>query len=342
MNTVRLGKTGLTVSSTGFGALPIQRVERREAVRIIRAAVDGGITFFDTANAYTDSESKLGEALEGVRDRVVIATKTGARDAATARAHLENSLRQLRTGYIDIVQLHNISALPDPEDRDGAYCALLRAKQEGLVRHIGATSHNLAVAKQAAESGMFETIQFPFSYISSPEDIALAGLCRELDLGFIAMKGLAGGMLTDIPLIFAFRRQYPNVLPIWGIQRMEELQQWLELEENPPELTGEMRERMERDRRELAGEFCRACGYCLPCTAGIDIPTAARMKTLLRRSPWQQYINPEFYREMHKIDSCVNCGLCASRCPYHLDTPQLLKTMLEDYDRFYQQHIDMI
>ena len=339
MDTVRLGKTELYASSTGFGALPIQRTEEKEAIRILRAAYEGGINFFDTANAYTDSEYKLGLALSDVREELIIATKTGAADADTAREHLKKSFRNLRTDYIDIVQLHNIKCLPDPNDKNSAYAALLEYKEKGYIGHIGATSHSLDVATAAARSGLFETIQFPFSYISSKADIALADLCSDLDIGFIAMKGLAGGMLTDTRLIYAFARLHANVLPIWGIQRMEELEEWLSFEKDPPKFTVEMAEKIERDRKELAGEFCRACGYCLPCSAGIDIPTAARMKTLLRRSPWQTYVNPEFYDKMHKIDSCIDCGLCMSRCPYGLDTPALLRAMLADYDEFYKAHI---
>ena len=246
----------------------------------------------------------------------------------------------LRTDRIDIVQLHNMKKMPDPEDPQSPYYALAELKAQGVIGHVGCTSHSLEIATAAAKSGLFETIQFPFSYISTDEDIALADLCRELDLGFIAMKGLAGGMLTDAALCYAFVREHPNVVPIWGIQRMEELKQWLGFEKDPPVMTDEMRAKREADKKEYAGEFCRACGYCLPCSVGINIPTAGRMKTLLRRSPWQTFVNPEFYKEMHKIDDCIDCGLCMSRCPYGLNTPEMLRIMLKDYDEFYAAHMN--
>ena len=198
MKKIPLGNTGLEVTKTAMGCLPVQRIPTAEGARLIRAAFDGGITFFDTANAYTDSEEKLGLALEGVRAGAVLATKSHARDRAGCAAHIDHSLKMLRTDYIDLFQFHCCEDLPDPNDPDGAFAAALAAKAAGKLRHIGITTHSVAVAEAAVESGLFETLQFPFSYLSSERDLALAEKCEKAGMGFIAMKGLAGGLLTDV------------------------------------------------------------------------------------------------------------------------------------------------
>jgi predicted aldo/keto reductase-like oxidoreductase len=338
MEKIRLGKTGLLVTKTSFGALPIQRISADEAVRLVRRAYDGGINYFDTANAYTDSEEKLGRALEGVRQNVVISTKSMGKDKATVAAHIDESLRRLRTDYIDLFQFHNPVQMPDIADPDGPFAAALEAKAAGKIRHIGITNHRLKVAHAAIDSGNFETLQFPFSYISAPQDLELVELCRRNDMGFIAMKGLAGGLLNNAAACYAFMQGFDNVVPIWGIQRQEELEQWLALAEQGGAMTPELQAVIDADRKELAGNFCRSCGYCLPCAAGIDIPQAARMSALLRRSPYQKYMSDEWYAKMHRIEACIHCNACRSRCPYGLDTPELLRLMLADYDAFYAVH----
>ena len=194
---VRLGRTELYVTKTAFGALPIQRISKEDAARLVRRAYDAGVNYFDTANKYTDSEEKLGIAFEGIRQNVVISTKSDGKDKKTVQAHIEASLRRLRTDYIDLFQFHNPAVLPDINDPDGPFAAALEAKQKGYIRHIGITNHRLAVAHQAIESGNFETLQFPFCYLSSEKDLALVEDCRAHDMGFIAMKGLSGGMLNN-------------------------------------------------------------------------------------------------------------------------------------------------
>ena len=338
MERIRLGRTELYVTKTAFGALPIQQIPKADAVRLLRRAVDGGINYFDTANMYTDSEEKLGEALAGIRDRVVISTKSAGKDKKTVQAHIEQSLRSLRTDYIDLFQFHNPAVLPDVNDPEGPFAAALEAKEKGYIRHIGITNHRLGVAREAIASGNFETLQFPFCYLAAPQDLELVELCRQADMGFIAMKGLSGGLLNNAAACFAFMQQYPTVVPIWGIQREEELEEWLALSENPPAMTPELHAVIDHDRQELAGEFCRSCGYCLPCAAGIDIPQAARMSALLRRSPYHPYMSDTWYAKMHKIEDCIHCNACASRCPYGLDTPALLARQLAEYDAFYAVH----
>ncbi|MDR3982666.1 MAG: aldo/keto reductase [Dysosmobacter sp.] len=338
MDQIRLGRTELYVSKTAFGALPIQRISHADAVKLVRRAYESGINYFDTANAYTDSEEKLGAALHDVRHEVIISTKSGGGDKKTVQTHIEESLRRLQTDYIDLFQFHNPAQLPDPEDPDGPFAAVLEAKQKGYIRHIGITNHRLKVARAAIDSGNFETMQFPFCYLAAPQDLEIVEKCKAADMGFIAMKGLSGGLLNNAEACYAFMQEYPNVVPIWGIQREEELDQWLELTARDPHVTPEIQAVIDKDRKELAGNFCRSCGYCLPCTAGIDIPQAARMSALLRRSPYQPYMSDEWYAKMHKIEECVHCDACKSRCPYGLDTPALLQAMLKDYDAFYAEH----
>ena len=340
MKMIPLGSTGLLVSKTAMGCLPLQRCEKDYAVRLLQAAYDGGIRYFDTANAYTDSEEKIGLALADVRGDIVLSTKSQARDRDGVLKHIENSLKMLRTDHIDLFQLHNVPEMPDPEDPAGAYSGALEAKRRGWIDHIGVTTHRVGVAEECIASGQVETLQFPFSYISSERDLALADKCREKGMGYIAMKGLAGGLLHNARACHAFMKGYDNVVPIWGIQRMEELEEWLAVAEEDPDMDEELAAVIRKDRAELSGGFCRSCGYCMPCPVGIEIRNCARMNMLLRRSPWKQYFTPEWQAKMNRIEDCLGCRRCASRCPYQLDTPKLLKYMLKDYREFYEQHKD--
>ena len=340
--TLPLGKTGLTVTRPAMGCLPIQRCSEDEAVSILQKAYEGGIRYFDTANAYTDSEKKIGLALSDVRESIVISTKSAGTDKDTVLSHIENSLKMMKTDYIDLFQFHQVQSVPDPDDPEGAYAGALEAKRRGWIRHIGFTSHRVDVAEQCIASGNFETCQFPFSYISGERDLALADKCREAGMGFIAMKGLAGGLLTNARACHAFMNCYDNVVPIWGIQKPEELEEWLAVAKEDPVLDDELNSVIRKDREELAGTFCRSCGYCMPCTVGIEIRNCARMNMLLRRSPWQQYMTDEWYAKMQKINDCINCRKCVSKCPYGLDQPSLLKYMLKDYNEFYASHKDLL
>ena len=331
MNTVTLGSTGITVNKNGFGALPVQRVSRQEAVKLIRRAYDGGIRFFDTARAYSDSEEKLGEALEGIRDQVYIATKTMAQNGEDFWKDLETSLKNLRTDHIDIYQFHNPAFCPKPGDGTGLYEAMVEAKKQGKIRHIGITNHRLAVAKEAIESGLYETMQFPFCYLATEKDIEIVDMCREHNMGFIAMKALSGGLINDSRAAYAFEAQFDNVLPIWGVQRESELEEFLSYIDNPPTMTPEIEELIAKDKEQLSGDFCRGCGYCMPCPVGIEINNCARMSLMLRRAPSDNWLTPEWQEKMAKIEDCLHCNQCKSKCPYGLDTPTLLQQNLEDY-----------
>jgi len=333
MEKIRLGKTDLMVTKNGFGALPVQRVDMETAKTILRKAYEGGINYFDTARAYTDSEEKIGYALADVRENIIISTKTMTTDVNVFWKQLEESLKKMKTDYIDIYQFHNPPFCPKPGDGSGLYEAMLEAKAQGKIRHIGITSHSLAIAEEAVNSGLYETLQFPFSYLAGEKEEALVKLCEEKDVGFICMKALAGGLITNSAAAYAYLAQYP-VAPIWGIQKESELEEFLAYNDNPPVMTEEITAFIEKEREELAGEFCRGCGYCMPCPVGIEINTCARMSLLLRRSPAAGHLSEKGQAKMAKIEDCIECGQCAAKCPYGLDTPNLLKRNYEDYKTF--------
>ena len=333
MKNLTLGNTGITVPQNAFGALPIQRVSKDYAVRLLRRAYEGGMRFFDTARAYTDSEEKLGEAFKDIpRDQIYIATKTMARTPEKFWEDLETSLNTLGTDYIDIYQFHMVEQCYRPGDGTGMYECMLEAKKQGKIRHISCTAHKLMVAKECVESGLYETMQFPFSYLSSEKELELVRLCEEMNVGFICMKGLAGGLITRADAAMAFALQY-NVLPIWGIQREEELEQWLSFMDNAPSMTPEMTAFIEEEQKELSGDFCRGCGYCMPCPKGIKINNCARMSLMLRRAPSKNWLTPEIQAQMKQIEECIECHSCTKKCPYELDTPTLLKKNYEDYKK---------
>ena len=331
MKSVTLGSTGITVPQNAFGALPMQRVSKEEAVALVRAAYEGGMRFFDTARGYSDSEEKLGLAFGGDWKDIILATKTHAKTPEDFWQHLETSLSLLKKEYIDIYQFHCVGQCYQPGDGTGMYECMLEAKAQGKIRHIGITTHKIGVAEEAIASGLYETLQYPMSYLSTDRELALAGKCKEANMGFIAMKALAGGLITNAPTAFAFMAQYDNVLPIWGIQKESELADWLSFFEVPAEMTEDIRAFIAKERLELVGEFCRGCGYCLPCPAGIEINNAARMSLMLRRAPSKDWLTEQWQEKMAKIDTCLSCGRCSSRCPYELNTPELLKRNLEDY-----------
>ena len=291
--TVTLGSTGITVNKNGFGALPVQRVSKEDGAALLKKAYQNGITFFDTARAYSDSEEKIGLALSDVRNHIYIATKTMADSAEGFWKDLETSLTLLKTDYIDIYQFHNPSFCPKPGDGSGLYEAMLKAKEQGKIRHIGITNHRLAVAHEAIESGLYETLQFPFCYLSTEKDSELVQSCKDHNMGFIAMKSLSGGLITNSAAAYAFADQYDHVLPIWGIQKESELDEFLSYIDNPPAMTPEIKNLIESDRTQLSGSFCRGCGYCMPCPVGIEINNCARMSLLLRRSPSEGHLSAQ-------------------------------------------------
>ncbi len=334
MKDITLGTTGITVPQNAFGALPIQRDDFDTSIEILRRAYDGGMRYFDTARAYSDSEEKLGLAFENYdRSKIYIATKTGATTPEEFWQNLETSLKNLKTDYIDVYQFHCAQQCFRPGDGTGMYEAMLEAKAQGKVRHIGITAHKWKVALEAIESGLYETLQFPFSYLSGDIELNLVEKCKEHNVAFIAMKGLAGGLINNSKAAMAYIYQFDNVLPIWGIQRNSELDEWLKYMDETPEMDDEIKAFIEKEKEELKGNFCRSCGYCMPCPQGIIINQCARMSLMLRRAPTAAWTNEYWQNEMKKIETCLHCGACAAKCPYELNTPELLEKNYEDYKK---------
>lgn len=334
MTFITLGRTGIIANKNGFGALPIQRISKEDAKTLLRRAYENGINFYDTARFYSDSEEKIGYALSNVRDKIFLASKTMASNTADFWEQLHTSLKMLQTDYLDIFQFHNPSFCPKPGDGSGLYEAMLEAKEKGLIRHIGITNHRIKIAHEAADSDLYDTIQFPFSYLATEEEINLVLKCRERNIGFIAMKALSGGLISNSAAAYAFQAKFDNVLPIWGIQRESELDDFITYMKQPPALNEELSAIIQKDKSELGGEFCRGCGYCMPCPANIEIPTSARMSLMIRRAPTSVYLSEEWKEKMKRIDDCINCNHCKNHCPYGLDTPKLLKTNWTDYQKF--------
>ena len=325
---MRLGKTNLEVNKNGFGALPIQRRNEADSIEILTAAYDAGIDFYDTARFYTDSEQKLGKAFEDVRENIYIASKTGMETVEEFWNDLETSLKELRTDYLDLYQFHNISFCPKAED--DLYKAMLEAKEQGLIRHIGITTHKITIANEALDSGLYETLQYPFSYLSGDEELKLIDRCKNLDVGFIAMKAMGGGLIKNSKASFAYINQFDNVLPIWGIQKLTELNEFLSYDESTV-LDDELKSAIENDKKELGDNFCRGCGYCMPCPEEINISLCCRMSLWIRRFPTEPNMDEKTQEIMRKTLDCVECYECIDKCPYELDIPELLKENYEDY-----------
>ena len=317
MRQITLGSTGITVPQNAFGALPIQRVSKEAAVALLRRAYEGGMRFFDTARAYSD--------------KVFISSKTMARTPEKFWSDLEESLRLLKTDHLDIHQFHCVDQCYKPGDGTGMYEAMLEAKAQGKVRHIGITAHKIGVAEEIVASGLYETLQFPFSYLSGDREVALVKACKDANMGFICMKAIAGGLITNAKAAAAYIYQFDNALPIWGIQKEEELDEWLALFDETPAMDAEIEAFIAKEREELSGEFCRGCGYCKPCTVDISINDCARWSLMVRRAPSDVWLNEANQAKMRKIEDCIDCGICMTRCPYELPIPTLLRKNYEDF-----------
>jgi len=340
LRTIELGQSGLKVSEVGCGGIPIMRVVPGEAHAIIRRCFQLGIRFFDTAHVYSDSEEKMGSALEPVRDEVVLATKVWAKDAAGAAKELAMSLERLRTKRIDLIQCHNVSNQPDLDrvmGPGGAYEVLAQAKAEGKVRAIGLSSHNPDIAVKAIRTGKFATLQFPFNFIEDDPQEKVFPVARGLGLGLIAMKPLGGGLLDRADLCFRFLQQVPDVVPIPGIQSLEEINEIVGYYQKRRALGQNDREQMRRIRNELGGRFCHRCEYCMPCEQGVQIPKVLLIKSQVRRfSPKQlAFIAKE---AVASVEQCADCGECVEKCPYHLPIPDMLKENKEAFKKFMADH----
>ena len=333
MRKIVLGKTNLKVTKTAFGALPIQRRTIEDAVEVLRMAKDTGINFFDTARAYTDSEKKVGIAFKNCREDVIIATKTHITSLHDVKRNLETSLEMLQTDYIDIYQFHNAKDVPMIDSP--MYQFIVDMKNQGVIKHIGVSAHSYDSAVKAVESGLYETLQYPIFCLSDEKDLGLIQKCKDNNVGIIAMKGMGGGLIDNPKVAFSFFEKYDNISTIWGIQSKEELNDFVELEKNPPVMDGVFKKEIKKYKEELGGDFCRSCGYCLSaCPAEIKISNCARMSQLLKRAVWQDFVSDTWQENMKKIEECIECRKCIEKCPYSLDIPNLLKKNLKEYNEF--------
>lgn len=331
-----LGKTGLKISEFGFGCIPIIRLNNEDAVKVLHHAFDCGINFYDTANAYRDSEYKMGLAFKGRRDKVVLATKTGRRDAQGANEHLENSLKMLQTDYLDLYQFHQVSKQEDWQAitaPGGALEAVSKAKEAGKIRHLGITSHSYEMALKLVKTGMFESVMFPFNFIEDAAKDELLTLCKELNIAFLAMKPFGGGTIDNAALAFKFLRQFPEAVVIPGFDSIDYVNEVLNIYAKPNEVTAADLAGMEAYRQELGSKFCRRCEYCQPCPHGVMITPAMGYHIVAKRmSP---AVSIHFSKQaMESVPNCVECGTCITRCPYELPIPEILK---KHYD-MYEQH----
>jgi uncharacterized protein len=318
---MRLGKTNMMVTRLGFGGIPIQRCTQDEAVAVVKKCLDLGLTFIDTANAYTTSEVCVGKAIAGRRKDVIIATKTGARDRATAEKHLALSLKQLGTDYIDLYQFHNIAdkeALKKVMGPGGSMEVFQEAKKKGVIKHIGVTSHSLDMAKEMVQMDIFESILFPINFVTDEAERELLPLCRKHDVGFIAMKPLAGGMLDNATLCFKYIFNLPDVVSVPGIEKPQEIEEIVSILNKPLKLTKTEEKEMKRIREELGPSFCHRCDYCQPCTTGIPISQVMTSPSFFKRQPPERFFTGNIVEAIKKAEGCSECGECETRCPYHL------------------------
>jgi hypothetical protein len=336
MKTKRLGATTLEISEIGFGGIPIIPLTRQEAVAVVRHCHDLGITFFDTANMYPTSEEKLGDALKPIRSKVVIATKTAKRDAQGAAEHIDLSLRQLQTDWIDVYQLHNVSnaeALQQVLAPQGAYEAVSKARDAGKIRFIGVSSHSIATATEALATGLFQTLQFPFNFIESDPLNELFPLATQKEMGIIGMKPLGGGVLERADLCFKFLQQYPHVVPIPGIRAKPEADEIIELYRNPAPLSAADSRDIENIRSALGQKFCHRCEYCMPCEQGVQISSVLMFQAAAKRLS-REGVKGWIGKAMESVEQCIECGECEQKCPYHLPISDLLKENLALFNRY--------
>jgi predicted aldo/keto reductase-like oxidoreductase len=343
MEKIRLGKTGMMVSKLGFGGIPIQRDTEDEAVAVVRRCLDLGITFLDTANGYTTSEERIGKAIKGRREGVVLATKSGARTADDIKGHLKLSLERLGTDYIDLYQFHGVSRAEHLKivlDPGGLLAIVEEARKAGVVKHIGITSHSMDIAKEAVKSDCFETLMFPFNFITDEAADELLPLCREHDVGFIAMKPMGGGMLENATVAFKYLFQFPDIVPIPGIEKTHEIEEIVRLLEEQPQMTEPEWQEMQRLKKELGTRFCHRCDYCQPCTVEIPISTVMTCRSFFKRMPPERFFGGMVDGAMEKAANCTECGECEARCPYNLPIREMIAETVKWFQEEKQKYLE--
>ncbi len=333
-----LGKTGLRVRMLGFGGIPIQRASEEEAVRVVRRCYEMGVNYFDTARAYTVSEERIGKALEDVRDKVFIASKSVQRTRDGVEKDLQTSLNNLRTSWIDVYQLHNVATEEDwarVKASGGALEALYEARKLGKIRHLGITSHNPGLVEKIVEEGIFETVLIPYNYLATMPGETLLPRCRKLKVGTIIMKPLGGGAFSNIGVALKFLLNDKNVdLIIPGMMSIREVEENIAIASGPHMLSKSELKVIEKDGKELGEQYCRGCDYCQPCPQGIPISFVLRTETqALRRMGWSPQNDAQLQKAREVVPTCLKCGTCESRCPYHLPIRELLPVKLESLEK---------
>lgn len=331
----KLGLTGYEVSAVGFGGIPIQRVDKETAEAMLKEALNQGINFIDTARGYLTSEGLIGDALQIVgRDKFILATKSMNRTRDGIKQELETSLKNLKTDHIDLYQFHNVRSMDDYNrlmSEDGAYRYILEAKEQGIVKHIGVSSHSADVLKVVVETDFFETIQFPYNAVERQGEEVFKR-AKERNIGVIVMKPLAGGAISNGELAIRFILENPNVsVVIPGMDCVEQVIENAGPGKEMRSLTEDERALIDKEAKELGSQFCRRCGYCAPCAVGIDIPTQFVLDSYYTRYNLQQWATDRYNSQEIKAGDCIDCGLCESRCPYDLPIRDMLKKVAGHY-----------
>ncbi|MDR1482252.1 MAG: aldo/keto reductase [Synergistaceae bacterium] len=323
-------------SRVAFGGIPIMRLSKADAVSVVRGVIGLGVNFIDTANAYGDSEEKIGEAISGIkREDLIIASKSTANDKKTFWEHLNLCLDRLRTDYIDIYQMHHVSSV---ERRDavfapgGAFEGLTEAVRAGKVRFPAFSSHSIPLAMEMMKTGNFAVVQLPFNFVDTAACEEAIPLAKELDMGFIGMKPFGGGLLEDAGIAIRYVLQFDGVVPDPGIERLSEMQEIVSIAEGERELSEEDKKTIDALRRELGAHWCHRCDYCQPCPQGIGISSVLTVESLIKRMPFKRAFMMAS-DSMEKSRTCLECGVCVSRCPYKLPIPELLKNKIALWER---------
>lgn len=343
MEKLILGSTNLKVSRVAFGGIPIMRLTKSEAVKVVRQVLDMGINFIDTAHGYGDSEEKIGTAIQGKpRAELVIASKSPASDKKNFLEHVDTSLRRLRTDYIDIYHLHGVSSeekLNQVMDAGGAFDGLLEVIKQGKVHYAAFSSHNLSTAKKLILLKKFQVTQIPFNFVDEEAAGEIIPLAKRYNMGFIAMKPMGGGLLEDANLAFRYLMQFSSIIPDPGIEKIEEMREIVQIIENPRALHKAEKESIEQIRKALGKEWCHRCDYCQPCPQEIPISLVLVTKSVAKRMPFnsaKELIEPA----LEKARTCTECRKCTEKCPYNLDIPGLLKDSINFWDAYEKTYLN--
>ncbi len=340
MKRIRLGRSELMVSQIGAGGIPLMRLSLTDAADVMRHCVDKGINFFEAGHSYDDAEEKVGYALDGIRDQVILASKTLARDAKRTAKHIDHSLKRLRTDWVDLYELHNVTR---PEEFEqvmapgGTYEAVKKAQEAGKVRHIGIACHSLRTAVEACKTNLFETVQVALNFIEVDSATEVLPLAKEMDIGVLLMKVFGGGRLDRADLCIPYVQQYTGgVVPLIGFDKMEQVDEVCALYESPEPLTEAQWKDIQAIRDEIGPKFCHRCEYCMPCEQGVVIARVMEFEQL--KKVWGPSPTDVFLKKpMESVDNCIDCGECMEKCPFDLNIPELIRENQANYYKYMKE-----